>query len=59
MVQYNKYSTIHSLHAIQIIHTVRTVHTPSLFFTEDPEKGGPGSSILTTPPGVLSPQHMP
>ncbi|EAT0257708.1 hypothetical protein EXO80_22700 [Salmonella enterica] len=59
MVQYNKYSTIHSLHAIQIIHTVRTVHTPSLFFTEDPEKGGYGSSILATPSGALSPQHVP
>ncbi|EEJ1195871.1 hypothetical protein GPD46_004455 [Salmonella enterica] len=44
MVQYNKYSTIHTIHVIQIIHTVRIVHTPPLFFHSDPKKASPGSS---------------
>ncbi|EBA7017820.1 hypothetical protein B6169_24435 [Salmonella enterica] len=34
------------------------IHT-SLIFTEDPEKVSPGSSILSTLPGALSPQHVP
>lgn len=31
----------------------------SLFFTEDPKKASYGSSILATPSGALSPQHVP
>lgn len=31
----------------------------SLFFRSDPEKGSPGSSILSTLPRALSPQHVP
>ncbi|EBR8575446.1 hypothetical protein DOV67_28910 [Salmonella enterica subsp. enterica serovar Java] len=47
------------MHTIHIIHTVRTVHTSSLFFRSDPEKVSYGSSILATPSGALSPQHVP
>ncbi|EDV6085316.1 hypothetical protein ACX47_004620 [Salmonella enterica subsp. enterica serovar Gaminara] len=50
MIRYN---------TIQLIHTVCTVHTSSLFFRSDPKKVSYGSSILSTPPGALSPQHMP
>ncbi len=31
----------------------------SLFFHADPKKGSPGSSILATPSGAHSPQHVP
>ncbi|EAA4823869.1 hypothetical protein DPO88_12825 [Salmonella enterica subsp. enterica] len=53
--------TIHELHIIHTVHTVHTVqniHTLLLFSWSDPKTPGPGSSILSTPPGALSPQHM-